>query len=294
MNRFYENTELAENNVKYRPVYTNEIASCVVDFYHKYNSHSDKIGVMFDAGCGTGQSANVFQPFCDQIIACDVSQEQLTQARLQNKFKNIHYIVGGAEKIEMEDKSVDLVVAGMSAHWFDLPKFFEESKRVLKTSGCLTIFGYHTPEISLLGSDDNGFPRLGTNLLHSLIAQASSECPVSLSALVTLQNHYDDIFEALPFSEKTRINDIHQITTASINDICGFLRSIHLRQDFLNRRINELKSSNIQITKEIMDFFDISVQFKTLIRKMWNLKDIGDDEKIFKVDYHFYILLAKA
>ena len=294
MNRFYETSELAENNVKYRPIYTSEIAECVVKFYRQYNPRSKRIELMYEAGCGTGQSANVFQPFCDKIIACDISQEQLKQARLQNKFKNVYYQMGGAEKIKMGNKSVDLVVSGMSAHWFDFPKFFDESKRILKPSGCLSIFGYDIPEISLLGTDGNKTCKLGTNLLRSLLVHAASECPVSLSALISIQSHYDDMFEALPFSNKMRIDDIHVVTKASINDICGYIRSIHLRQNLLNRRIEEMEFCNIPITQKIVDFFDISIQFKSLIRKLWNLNDVNDDAKIFKLDFPFFVLLAKS
>lgn len=32
----------------------------------------------------------------------------------------------------------------MVAHWFDLPKFFTECKRVLRPRGCLSLVGYGT------------------------------------------------------------------------------------------------------------------------------------------------------
>ena len=294
MNRFYETSELAKNNVKYRPIYSSEIADYVIEYYREHKGHKGKIETMLDVGCGTGQTANVFHSFCNKIIASDISEEQLKQASLQNKYENIQYIMGEAERLENEDNSVDLVVAGMSAHWFDLPKFYQEAKRVLKPSGCLSIFAYYTPEISLLGSNDVKVSRLGTSLLRSLLVYAASECPISLSVLSSLENHYDDIFAALPFQQKRKIDDVHVVTTASINDICGYIRSVYLRQHFMSRRIRDLKSLDVTITKNLLDMFDLAAQFKILIKKLWKLKDVSDDEKIIKVDYPFFILLAKT
>ena len=89
-----------------------------------------KLNFMVDVGCGSGQSTNIFQPYFKKILGFDVSAEQIKQAKLQNKFDNIDYMKGSAENIPVEDKSVDLIVAGTAAHWFDLEKFFDEVKKV--------------------------------------------------------------------------------------------------------------------------------------------------------------------
>ena len=149
------------------------------------------------------------------------------------------------------------------------------------------------PEIGLLGNNDISVTRHGTYLLHTLLASAAIECPASLPAQVSIQNQNDDIFEALPFAEKRRIDDVYVVTTASINDICGYIRSIHLCDGFSNRRIDELKPFNITITKEVIDLFDISIKFKTLIRKLWSLTDVSDDAPILKVKTPFFALIAK-
>ena len=293
MKRFYESVELAQNYLKFRPDYSDsKIAEKVVEYYRQYNDHKEKINLMIDVGCGNGQSSNIFQGFCKKIIGCDVSLEQLHQAKSQNEYKHIQYKEGTAEKLEMENNSVDLVTAGMAAHWFDLQKFFSEVERILKPSGCLSIFGYFMPEISLLQNSTKSLTQHGTYLLHSLLASAASENPAFLSAHFSLQNHYEEIFESLPFKNKKRIDDIHVITTASINDICGFIRSTHIWESYLNQRIAELKSADILITKELIDLFDIATHFKFLIRKLWNLDDVSDDETILKVDFPFFILLA--
>ena len=294
MKRFYENPKLAQDYLKYRPDYTNcKIAEHVIEHYRKHNPHQEKLDLILDIGCGNGQSTNIFQPYSNKIIGYDVSPEQLKLAKLQNRYDNIEYRLGQAENIEQENETVDLVVAGVSIYWFNKPKFFQEVKRVLKPSGCISIFGYNMPEIGLLGNNDISVTRHGTYLLHTLLASAAIECPASLPAQVSIQNQNDDIFEALPFAEKRRIDDVYVVTTASINDICGYIRSIHLCDGFSNRRIDELKPFNITITKEVTDLFDISIKFKTLIRKLWRLTDVSDDAPILKVKTPFFALIAK-
>ena len=193
----------------------------------------------------------------------------------------------------MDDKSVDLIIAGMSAHYFVLPEFFQEVKRVLKPSGCLAIFGYYNPAISLIGNNNANSTRQGTFLLRSFLGYAASENFGNLAVQVRLENSYDDIF-ALPFTEKMRMDDIHAVTAASINDICGFIRSIDASETFLNRRIEEMKSINVPISKESIDVFDLATRFKSVIKKLWSLSDVNDDAKILKVDYQFFILMASC
>ena len=42
----------------------------------------------------------------------------------------------------LENESVDLVVAGQAAHWFDYPRLWPEMKRVVKKGGTLAFWGY--------------------------------------------------------------------------------------------------------------------------------------------------------
>ena len=293
MNRFYESTAIVENYLKYRPIYTNEIPERVMEFYREHNPNKKKIDLMLDVGCGSGQTANIFQSYCHKIIACDVSEEQIKQARLQNKYDHVHFRLGQAENTEMDDDSVDLLVAGISAHWFDLPKFIKEAKRVLKPSGCICIFTYRLPAISLLQKEDPGTTRDGTFLFYSLIGYGSCENPAILKAQVSIENNYDDIYEAFPSTKKKRIDDIHVVNTASINDVCGYIRSIDAWEDYAKSRLEDLKSANISITRELVDLFDLAKRFKILIKRLWNLDGVSDDAKILKLDHPFTVLMAK-
>jgi len=47
--------------------------------------------------------------------------------------------------LEFEDGSVDLVTAGLAAHWFDMEKFMKEVERILKPRGCVALYCYQVP-----------------------------------------------------------------------------------------------------------------------------------------------------
>ena len=58
-------------------------------------------------------------------------------------FPNVTFHQSAAESLPfIEDGSVDMIVAGQAAHWFDYPKFFPEMKRILRKAGTLALWGY--------------------------------------------------------------------------------------------------------------------------------------------------------
>jgi SAM-dependent methyltransferase len=44
--------------------------------------------------------------------------------------------------IPHEDSSLTLIISAQAAHWFDLPHFYSEVKRTLKTDGVFALIGY--------------------------------------------------------------------------------------------------------------------------------------------------------
>lgn len=64
------------------------------------------------------------------------------------------YRVAAAEESGLDDHSVDIVTVAQALHWFDIPAFFEEARRVLKPNGIIAIWSYNllaiTPEIDLI------------------------------------------------------------------------------------------------------------------------------------------------
>jgi ubiquinone/menaquinone biosynthesis C-methylase UbiE len=66
---------------------------------------------------------------------------------------NLEFRQAPAEKIPLEDGTVDLITTAQAAHWFDLDAFFTESNRLLKPGGVLAIWGYGN--CSMTGGEDD-------------------------------------------------------------------------------------------------------------------------------------------
>lgn len=117
---------------KFRPTYPVEL------FEYLYSQCSAK-NVAWDCGTGNGQVAAVLAHTFDQVWATDISEKQIQNAEEKS---NIAYFIARAEQTNFPDKSVDLVTVGQALHWFDIPRFFAEAKRVLKSGGIIAVWGY--------------------------------------------------------------------------------------------------------------------------------------------------------
>jgi SAM-dependent methyltransferase len=78
-------------------------------------------------------------PHFKKVIATDASAEQITHA---SGPANVQFRVATAESSGLEDGSVNLITVAQAAHWFDLPAFYAEARRVLKTRGVIALWGY--------------------------------------------------------------------------------------------------------------------------------------------------------
>ncbi len=85
----------------------------------------------------------------DNVTGLD-PEEGMVKAGLQPEGKRIAYHVGTAEDLRaigIEDSSVDLVVAGEAAHYFNHSVTWPELARVLRPSGtvcwAVRVFPYH-------------------------------------------------------------------------------------------------------------------------------------------------------
>jgi SAM-dependent methyltransferase len=93
----------------------------------------------WDAGCGNGQASVALAERFATVVATDPSAEQIANASLRS---NIHYRVEPAEQSSLASGSVDLVCVAQALHWFDLARFHEEVRRVLKPRGVAAFWTY--------------------------------------------------------------------------------------------------------------------------------------------------------
>jgi len=130
---------------KIRPSYPEELVNKIIAYLKERDEGPFKLGV--DIGCGSGQATKLFAPFFESLHGYDVSENQIKQALNQSVCDNIKFFVSPSERIPLEDESVNLITVATAVHWFDIEKFFDESKRLLKRNGALAVFSYFLPSI---------------------------------------------------------------------------------------------------------------------------------------------------
>lgn len=116
----------------YRPTYPQAVA----DYLASLCDHPD---VALDVGCGTGQLSVLLAERFGRVIATDASAQQIEKAETHARAE---YRVAPAERSGLPDASVDLVTAAQAAHWFDLPAFYAEVRRIGKPGGVLALITY--------------------------------------------------------------------------------------------------------------------------------------------------------
>lgn len=97
-------------------------------------------GCAWDCATGTGQAAQMLACYFERVIATDGSATQIATAVRDPR---IDYRVATAEASGIDNASVDLVTVAQALHWFDIPAFFREARRVLKPRGIIAIWSYN-------------------------------------------------------------------------------------------------------------------------------------------------------
>ncbi|KAJ1668434.1 trans-aconitate methyltransferase 1 [Coemansia sp. RSA 1813] len=130
-----------ENYQDNRPTYKPSLVSAIVAFHKKSNPNA-QTDLAVDVATGTGIFARELPRYFTKVVGTDISADMLSKARAKSK-SSIKYVQSSAEMLRfLGDKTVDLITVATGAHWFDIPRFVAEAKRVLKPTGTLAIFGY--------------------------------------------------------------------------------------------------------------------------------------------------------
>lgn len=102
----------------------------------------------WDCATGNGQAARALARHFEAVVATDASARQIENAGPDPR---VRYRVAPAEASGLEDASVDLVTVAQALHWFDLPGFWAEARRVLRPGGVIAAWCYQlariTPEV---------------------------------------------------------------------------------------------------------------------------------------------------
>ena len=123
----------AADYAKFRPRYPHEM-------FEYLGSLAPRRQLAWDCGTGNGQAAVGLTTVFDRVSATDASEKQIANAQSHER---IEYRVTRAEKSDIESASIDLIMVAQALHWFDLDRFYDEVRRVLKKNSVLAASAYN-------------------------------------------------------------------------------------------------------------------------------------------------------
>ncbi len=122
---------------------------------------------VLDLGAGTGKLTRVLAARFRNVVAVEPLANM--RAMLERVVPGVRALPGSAERIPLDDASVDAVFAAQAFHWFDKPVALPEIARVLRPGGVLAVV-WNEPD------DDRESPlpaafRTEVEALHNAAAQ---------------------------------------------------------------------------------------------------------------------------
>ena len=130
-------SDRAARYAEFRPRYPDALSEYLASLV----SHP---AIAWDVGCGSGQLSTQLGDHFERVIATDASAEQVARA---TPHPRVEYLVAPAERSPLADHSVDLVVVAQAAHWFDLPAFYMEVRRVARPGAAIVLITYAITEV---------------------------------------------------------------------------------------------------------------------------------------------------
>jgi SAM-dependent methyltransferase len=117
---------------RFRPEYPRELAAFLA------SAAPDK-QLAVDVGCGNGQLTQLLAPYFSKVVGLDPSADQIANAVPNER---IDYRCAPAEQLPLDDASASLITAAQAAHWFDLPAFYGEVRRIAVPGAILALVSY--------------------------------------------------------------------------------------------------------------------------------------------------------
>jgi SAM-dependent methyltransferase len=123
----------AAGYAKFRPRYPQKL-------FDYLGSIAPSRQVAWDCATGNGQAAVGLASVFDRVTATDASEKQIANAESHER---VDYRVAPAENSGIGSGTIDLIMVAQALHWFDLGRFYEEARRVLKNDGPCAASAYN-------------------------------------------------------------------------------------------------------------------------------------------------------
>jgi SAM-dependent methyltransferase len=117
---------------RFRPEYPRELAAYLASLAPDHDT-------AVDVGCGNGQLTQLLAPYFGKVVGLDPSADQIANAIPDER---IDYRCAPAEQLPLPDASASLVTAAQAAHWFDLPAFYREVRRIARPGAVVALVSY--------------------------------------------------------------------------------------------------------------------------------------------------------
>jgi SAM-dependent methyltransferase len=172
----------------------------------------------WDCATGNGQAALGLAELFEHVEATDASDKQIAAAVAHPK---IHYAVAPAEASGLPDRSMALVTVAQSLHWFDLPRFYAEVRRVAKPQALLACSCYM--RCSVNPGVDEATERLYNGILGDAYWPPERK---------HVERGYADL--AFPFTE-IQLPRFQMEVRWTLEGYVGYLRSWSATQNYLKK-----------------------------------------------------------
>lgn len=215
--RLFEGKAHASIYQKYRFTPPDEVKNYILQYLNKRKEEPHVLAV--DLGCGTGQNSRLLAPYFQEVVGIDISECQLEEARAVPGFPNVTYRKGVAEVLPFPDGSVDLLTAASAAHWFDQSRFLVEASRVLKPRGCMALLGFCDSNTRL------HYQNCGERLTHIYEEVKLALLPHTSNQVAVSEGKLEEIYSAIPFPDKERIESIRVSSPISVRNLVGFIET---------------------------------------------------------------------
>ncbi|XP_037542250.1 putative methyltransferase DDB_G0268948 [Nematolebias whitei] len=248
--RLFEGKKHASIYQQYRFTPPAELKNVIIQYLDTKKGQPHELAV--DLGCGTGQFTRLLAPHFKEVVGMDVSENQVDEARTVPGDPNVTYRQGTAEDLPFEDGTVDLLTAASAAHWFDKSKFLPEANRVLKPGGCIALLGFSDTNVRFNYKDcGDGITQIYQEVKQVLQPYTSN--PVAVS-----EGKLQDLFSAIPYPEKRRMDNFPVKTLLSVRNLVGFIRTWSMFQTYEEKDPQGAEDLLANIQKRILDVMGVT------------------------------------
>ncbi|WOE31039.1 MULTISPECIES: class I SAM-dependent methyltransferase [unclassified Acinetobacter] len=162
----------------------------------------------WDCAAGSGQFTRLLSPYFDQVIATDLSAQQLAHAP---NLPNVDYRVQAVEKTVFPAQYFNLITVAQAIHWFNFDLFYQTAQRCLTSDGVIAVIGY-----GLLTVDDDEIHDMVQKLYHHI-----------LNGYWDIERRYlDEEYKTIPFPFKEiLLPQLHMTYSWSLSQLLDYLNT---------------------------------------------------------------------